>query len=257
MRCRAVAKICTGVVFSSVRSCLKNKVKLLQWEFVRVAVGYKFVRINWVNYIFKFVWSSCTSTVAPSKISYTWQICSLVFRWRNCCEAQLGLCDLKVSIASPIIVSGVVWDPWSQLTSQNVLRGSGSPLVVFSADFFSSDFQGVIFEDKCTYFSGLANQNWNYFWTFISPKIRPLLSRWQSNENWFSQFSHLEVFHLFQKLDFSHNCEKRFHYCLIADFYRKGALSYAAFYPYWSIFTGVARLSSSIMRIWPYLLHFL
>ena len=30
--------------------------------------------------------------MAPSKISYTCSICSLVFRWRKCCEAQLRLC---------------------------------------------------------------------------------------------------------------------------------------------------------------------
>ena len=38
-----------------------------------------------------FLVNSYRSTVAPLKINYTCSLCSLVFRWRKCCESQLGL----------------------------------------------------------------------------------------------------------------------------------------------------------------------
>ena len=49
-------------------------------------------RNNWVIKLCNCSISSFRFTVIPSKFIYACSICSLVFRWRKCCEAQLRLC---------------------------------------------------------------------------------------------------------------------------------------------------------------------
>ena len=110
-----------------------------------------------IKFVFNCLISRFCSNAALLRVSYTCSICSLLFRWRKCCEVQRRLC-----VENTELMTIFAQKPYENICTSNFPHLSVTRISAFSGGLF---FAQVNNRQNWLYTS--STKDWLSFWRLI------------------------------------------------------------------------------------------